>query len=882
MLSPADYAAYSQATGRSYPQSDEEKANMYGEVRDFRRNQTKSDGGPNIAGTLAIGAVALGGIAGAGLLGRKLLANARRNQTPLRAKTERASGQPGAPGGGSNDLATLQRMQKDVASAIPQATTDIPQTAASNSFTNSSVQDSKQGSRTNSLSEQFTADNIQAGAESKAKSNLVTSGFKEFSQMADQIAGEETRPQIVEKKITFQEASPAPRSRSQQVASESAEQKAKNFAASAVDTMVDIQENREPIIKMQSVDALDTAGDQLDNKLESVVQRDTDSIFKGKEAVASELKFTAQDLLNSQLPMAETTDRIMAAASANNEVANMILDPNVPTRQLAQMGVLGSSLKMDKASGRVETNPTFEIKGGAGASMSDRPSKARKLVGASVDDEGASNYGDMYGSSDGEYLDLDTGAGIEGSAYLKETEGYKERTNKGQTFLAGKVQEMTGSVPQSSRQERVLDEFVPIRQVGGEESPGVLVQPAVSEEDKFGLTSQRRAGAQRRVQAGDESTDINVTGSKLIGNFEAPEPTPFFQFDDEVGVLVSDEGYINPTIRGRGVKDLKTAQTIPLTGRYNPGDDRLATQPYMLFNTINTEAGEKSVKQPIYGPLLQTVRNEKGERRAVPTTLSRTELSDVADRASAEFMDPSVQRAYLGATDPDYLASVDPSQPLVTRPFDRSGYVAMRLNEEAIMPDGMIRKGQSIELPVLSDPSAKHRFVSDISSGSYDSQQYGRTPYKKGAQAEPTGGTERKGLGGVNPMELEDASGFEGQVAFRTPRVEGGRSLTSAESRPVAAPSNPVATGIADTRAKLEQIKPSRVVYAPEPSPDSIDSTGLEPQQRSIPGVTGYAARQRPSQADKAAQQLESYMARLQRGRSTPLTSEVVLQPKLF
>ena len=57
---------------------------------------------------------------------------------------------------------------------------------------------------------------------------------------------------------------------------------------------------------------------------------------------------------------------------------------------------------------------------------------------------------------------------------------------------------------------------------------------------------------------------------------------------------------------------------------------------------------------------------------------------------------------------------------------------------------------------------------------------------------------------------------------------------------------------------------------------------GLEPQQRTIPGVTGYAARQRPSEADKAAQQLESYMARVQRGRSTPLTSEVVIQPKLF
>ena len=624
--------------------------------------------------------------------------------------------------------------------------------------------------------------------------------------MPDLIAGETVTPKIVEKKITFQDASPAPETHSQQVAAQSAKQKAKNFAAASVDTMVDIQESREPIIKVQSVDALDTAGDQLDNKFESIVQRDTDSIFKGKEAVASELKFTAKDLLNSQLPMEETTDRIMAAASANNEVANMLLDPNVTTRQLAQMGALGSSMKMDKASGRVEANPTYEIKGGAGASMSDRPSKARKLVGASVDDEGASNYGDMYGSAESEYLDLDTGAGIEGSAYLKETEGYKERTNKGETFLAGKVQEMTGSVPQSSRQERVLDEFVPIRQRGGEESPGIFV-----DEDARTM----------RLQAGTKGEDINVTGSKLIGNFEAPEVTPFFQFDDQTGVQVSDEGYIAPKFKNQIVRNMEEAQALNATGRYSPGDDRLTTQPYILFNTINTEAGKKSVRQPIYGPLLKTIRNEEGQRRDVPTALSRTELSAAATRASDEFRDPSVQRAYLGATDPDYLQSMDPSGPVQTRPFDKTGYVAMRLNEEAIMPEGMIRKGESIELPILSDPSAKHRFVSDISSASYDSQQYGRVPYKKGAQTEPTGGTERKGFGGVNPMELEDASEYEGKVAFRTPRVEGGRSLTPAESRPVAAPSNPVATGIADTRAKLEQVKPSRV---PEPSPDSIDS----------------------------------------------------------
>ena len=57
---------------------------------------------------------------------------------------------------------------------------------------------------------------------------------------------------------------------------------------------------------------------------------------------------------------------------------------------------------------------------------------------------------------------------------------------------------------------------------------------------------------------------------------------------------------------------------------------------------------------------------------------------------------------------------------------------------------------------------------------------------------------------------------------------------------------------------------------------------GLPPQQRTIPGVTGYDARQRKSEADIAAQQLESYMKSRMIGRSTPLTSEVVIQPRLF
>jgi hypothetical protein len=71
---------------------------------------------------------------------------------------------------------------------------------------------------------------------------------------------------------------------------------------------------------------------------------------------------------------------------------------------------------------------------------------------------------------------------------------------------------------------------------------------------------------------------------------------------------------------------------------------------------------------------------------------------------------------------------------------------------------------------------------------------------------------------------------------------------------------------------QVEQLGP-RIEYSESATP---------PQQLGIEGVTGYAARQRKSPADIASQQLESYMKKRMAGRSTPLTSEAVIQPKLF
>lgn len=63
--------------------------------------------------------------------------------------------------------------------------------------------------------------------------------------------------------------------------------------------------------------------------------------------------------------------------------------------------------------------------------------------------------------------------------------------------------------------------------------------------------------------------------------------------------------------------------------------------------------------------------------------------------------------------------------------------------------------------------------------------------------------------------------------------------------------------------------------------PQTAEARQLELPSDVVPS-TAAAARVRLTPADLAAQQLESYMGKLQRGRSTPLTSQAVIQPRLF
>ena len=74
-LAPADFYAYSRATGQPYPESPEERAAQAPQVLEFRRNQLKSvDSSSSNPVALGFGvALGLAGLSGAGLVARRML-----------------------------------------------------------------------------------------------------------------------------------------------------------------------------------------------------------------------------------------------------------------------------------------------------------------------------------------------------------------------------------------------------------------------------------------------------------------------------------------------------------------------------------------------------------------------------------------------------------------------------------------------------------------------------------------------------------------------------------------------------------------------------------------------------------------------------------------
>jgi len=494
---------------------------------------------------------------------------------------------------------------------------------------------------------------------------------------------------------------------------------------------------------------------------------------------------------------------------------------------------------------------------------------------------------------------------------LVETLGFKEQTNTGTTFMPGEVQEAKGIPAASVRQERTKEGVLfPRSNLLGEQSTGV--EGTTDPENPFTLVTEP------------------VTSTKLIGGYELPEATPHFLTGPAVAgkrpdiqIHIKENGQMVPVVKTQTenfpVNRLDQIKYLPAEGAHQPGSQTLSIQPYMVGDLVTHQGQDFVVSKPVYGPLME--RTSEGLK---PTTVDIAAIQNAAEVASSKWNN-------LGQTKLDYLANTgnegdlnyladhgyevieqrysngqtvnkavavrrdatDPNK--LGEAYHHTGYVADQLHQHLL-------DTQKIDLPVLQDPSAKHQFVGDVTNVTAERKIYG-SPYtgeiqKKtqdplnygrygrnwvegaGYPTQQLPGLHRQlGLSGADPMQFEDASQAVAEgtgVAFFTPRVQTTPSRLTEDIR-LGRVKYPQANMGPYPSSVLA--RPVRINFPKEASPQP--SIQLNLPSDIVPSTTA-AARVRTTPADVAAQQLEAYMSKLQRGRTTPLTSQVRIQPTLF
>jgi hypothetical protein len=395
---------------------------------------------------------------------------------------------------------------------------------------------------------------------------------------------------------------------------------------------------------------------------------------------------------------------------------------------------------------------------------------------------------------------------LEQGPILREVRSTRERTATGTSPLVAGVEQVSGTLTGSERQERTSEGAIPLRVTKqGQESTGVyatkeadlnlikqlkqaekiLVTPNEWEEKDVVWAKNLIANKEQienltnKEQAPFRMVPTKVTSPGLVGGYQTNVPLPVFNFDS---VRIGDRGqmvpmqqvqgtygsYVNPIGRTQQLSDVKPARF------YSGASEVLDVQPFILTNLQTQIVGggkgkgavEKQfvVNEPVYGQLL--ARNEKGE--LIPATLNKEKVTGKVRKLDEQF------------------ANEDPRE--------RGGLIADALYDDLLT-------NSQLDLPVLKDPAAGRQFVNDLLNIESDVQQYGRpatgrvttksknplrnqrfaAEYIEGkgyAESVPLTTRRTYGLGGVNPMETEG-----GEIAAFTPRIENVMTATLEEAR---------------------------------------------------------------------------------------------------
>lgn len=778
-LSPADFAAYSRATGAPYPEDPEERAQLAPEVAEFRRNQLRGSESEDID-PLSVGiglglAAAVGGGATYGI--RSLLKGKQGQDLPK---------QPGQSGVTRADLArvaSFRQPDQDTGTPPPSRQPDLTEIQ---DIQEPSIVD-QQNETVDSGAQQFLRRRVEEGQRNVTKLDESISTPQEERLSAPSNVLPPSQRQVREDKITTRlEREQAllsrpviPRIRatsdferfSQKAEAVSAESAAQRAAADALLA----QKSRAP----QTARQLQALGPSY-----GLTQ---DEIFQRIAASASEYKPGSMNKL---------TELDYAA----------LLDPSVPTSDVSDL--LGTTLAV--RGGRVGRNLDYEVMA-EGGGMTERGSTVDIVGGELGSDVYAynprtGNY-EIDASSDLEDVNLNRGRAsdydnnaadygdVEGPGGFVSTRGFKERTKSGTTIVPGLVMEAEGAMPGSLRQERVEDRVIPAREtLEGDPASGWTFDPLTGRPRLVGTGERQQKvitdiGGKRvreqRVLTNLAGRPIRVVDAATLAKRKS-------SFDPTVEVTTGAGGRARTLGQYQGSISVDDPSYDPssggkLTGRLQPATNEpsavISTEPITSYLTakerlIQDDKGNWFVNQAktkVAGekPLRGFVGSDPNPR---DLSLNRAELNSVLANAAETW-----------------------SAKGEGNPLERQTFLINSL-------DAYLKTNKQIRLPVLQPnqkgylSSAAFDFINNIQPGIKETNIYvkpakvdqqgrplvNRQTFKSGdiretplidpsyeqMEAVPLPGrTKVSGAGGVSAQEV-DTDVYEGATSFFSPRIE--------------------------------------------------------------------------------------------------------------
>ena len=745
-LAPADFYAYSRATGQPYPESPEERAQQAPEVLEFRRNQLKSQESNN-SNPLALGlgiGLGLAGLTGAGLAARRMLQSGKatgqsgvsqvdlsKYDTPQIREAGRSRPTSVAPSKVVMDapVAPIQRTV-DISAAVDDAVADVlskvniantlvdqQQTTGGFNIKQAiaaleSGEDQETGRIKNQLQRNEDLDLGQVEVlEDYEPINRVASQLPDGAPI-DQV---ERKPSIItgnpwETEELLEEMGNANRRYQENIY-----EKGGRTAADLIGTL--------PLRSAEDAKKLRALGVNV----------------RGNQVRLAEFSDSAgrEGIGINRLSPQEILDRTMASVSYPREMRDLFLNPNIKTEDLRKY--LGEDPQ--ERAGRVSANPTFEIAGGAAASMPGSPTYSKQTRGAGgegltnlvdttdwqqlkqieqlneenlVRDPNTGNFVQMVDDTNIDPTEVMTGGKYGGAEYgdtegvgnlLIETEAFKEKTNQGTTMIPGATQTMRGAASGSEREERFQDVVLPLRRnVENQQTKGIVAAPSYEDEIKkinasfnagtitagtaYRLKKELDADINlnryfRSLEVGNRqnkrivSSDINTQGSKLVGGSQ------------------SDQVNVSQFLTTQPVSEWRKDSGVI------KGDDGL------LYSAAGKEILDE--EEPLVGyrrSRIPGVKPGAGESPFVDVpnapltklTLSRSELQDEAEAAKdAYYNNPKEKAAYLQRVDPQLLTT-GLKQGLtlqdIGEPYHYSGFITERI-------DKFLMDTKGINLPIL-------------------------------------------------------------------------------------------------------------------------------------------------------------------------------------